>query len=208
MRLPSGDIRANIPVAFAQVWLQEYPGIASITNANGDYVLHNVPFGEGYRVVAKFVATDPAGVSRVYKIRSQDVSVTTAEPVRGDANLDLQLADRTVSGILRDPRGNPVPFATLTLWGETFQTDADGRFEAPPLPPPASSEAEITPITVSVPGYTTSVILALFTPGNLAFVEGTLPSGGETGRSPQITVVRESGGESVRAGGNTTVWAI
>ncbi|MBF0499221.1 MAG: hypothetical protein HQM09_03770, partial [Candidatus Riflebacteria bacterium] len=202
------SVRASVNVSSAAVWLQDNPEIASNTNASGTYILVGVPFGNNNRVVAKFQLKDATGQITTYKVRSPKLVVTDAAPVHADTNLDLQLASNTVSGILLDSQGSPIPFAALEVWGEAFHSDANGRFEAPPLPPPAASETAVETITVKTPGFSSDPITTNFGPPGTTFVEVTVPKVTEANKPPRIMLFRDPSEGSVPGGGKTTVWAV
>jgi hypothetical protein len=151
---------------------------------------------------------DSAGNVTIYKVRSSELSVTDAKPVHADANLELQVASNTVSGVLRDSKGDPIPFATLEVWGESFNTDVEGRFQAPPLPPPGPNAPPFETITVKTPGFVSTVIPAVFGNPGTTFVEVSIPTVLETNMPPRVMLFRDTSAGSVRAGGTASIWAV
>ncbi|MFZ2957448.1 MAG: carboxypeptidase regulatory-like domain-containing protein [Candidatus Ozemobacteraceae bacterium] len=206
VRLPG--LRGAVKIASAAVWLQENFNISSNSDANGDFTLSGISLGNNHRVIARFQLRDSAGNLTTYKIRSPELSVTDTEPVRSDVDLDLQVASNTVAGILRDTQGNPIPFATLLLWGEPFHTDGEGRFLAPPLPPPTATETTVETIIVTVPGYSGDPITTSFGAPGTVFVEATMQKTAESNKPPRIMLFRDPSEKSVAAGGKMTLWAV
>ncbi|MBF0501756.1 MAG: carboxypeptidase regulatory-like domain-containing protein [Candidatus Riflebacteria bacterium] len=201
-------MRTAVRVSSASVWLQDNFNIATSTNASGEFNLGGVPVGGNHRIIARFQLRDESGNITTYKVRSPEISVTNSTPVRSGVNLDLQLASNTVSGILHDAEGNPIPFVTLMVWGEQFHTDANGRFESPPLPPPAASETAVESITINAPGFSEDSFTTSFGPPGTIFVEATIQKVSESHKHPRIMLFRDPTEGSVAASGKTTLWAV
>ncbi|MFZ2955939.1 MAG: carboxypeptidase regulatory-like domain-containing protein [Candidatus Ozemobacteraceae bacterium] len=201
-------LRGAVKIASATVWLQQNFNIASSSDANGNFTLTGIPLGNNQRIIARFQLRDNAGNLTTYKVRSPELPVTETEPVQSDVNLDLQVASNTVAGILRDSQGNPIPFATLMLWGEPFKTDGEGRFLAPPLPPPPATDTTIETIIVTIPGFVVEPITTAFGVPGTVFVEATMQKSSESNKPPRIMLFRDPSEKSVAAGGKTTLWAV
>ncbi|MBF0408036.1 MAG: Ig-like domain-containing protein [Candidatus Riflebacteria bacterium] len=132
------------PVPDAEVWLEDMPSIRTVTDSRGVYLLKMVPPGE-HKIVGKFRHKTQ---DKVYKNISEEINLTIRKLESGGNDLILQQAPNFVSGRLRDVYGRPLPFVTMTLWGESFQTDPDGYFTSPPVPVLYSeNEIKITPPT-------------------------------------------------------------
>lgn len=128
-RTPGLSIRAaaSVPLAGAEVWLEEYPSIRGLTDAQGNYRILGVPAGI-FRVVAKF--NDNVAV---YKMRSNTNTVAENDEIVVD--LGLLKATNIVRGVMTDESGNLLQQGTpVYLWGEIFYIGQNGSFVTPPLP--------------------------------------------------------------------------
>lgn len=127
-------------IASAEVYIEALPHIKTISDDQGKFVLENVPAGT-HNVIAKF--RDLA--HRFYKQRSRPVSIADKPEEIGE--LMVSEAKSVISGILRNTQQQPIAYATLLLWGEAFQTNADGFFTTPPLPTEAATATIFIPQT-------------------------------------------------------------
>ncbi len=169
---PRGLVRGEAfgaPVPGALVWLESNPTDVKTTNANGDYSFVNVAPGL-HRVVAK----TPNGAIRTQKVRSSHLALTTESPV-GMQDLIMKVAEKSFTGVLRYANGEPVPAnIPLSLWGETFYTQADGYFQSPMLPNDEFvAEIIVASTTISDVTVVRAPILATDTP---SFVEAMVPN--------------------------------
>ncbi|MFZ2961039.1 MAG: carboxypeptidase regulatory-like domain-containing protein [Candidatus Ozemobacteraceae bacterium] len=156
----SPSIREAVNVQGVTVWLQDTnPRISQVTDSNGAFHFTSLPFGT-YRVVANLTTSD----GRTYKVRSSDI-ICTQENSIGDVQLSLELANNRAGGILKDPSGNPIAGAILTLWGETFVTDSNGVYVSPPMPDSVILEQ----MSVNRPGYKPSTITVSFSSAGRSF---------------------------------------
>ena len=192
----------NTGIPNVQVWLQDYPNISTTTNASGNYILENVPLGVEHRVVAKF--TMGAGINnRLYKVRSHAVKVLEKVAIQLEINLELKTANNTVSGILRDPDGSPLPNTEIEIWGEKFVTGSNGYFLSPGLP----DTENVDVIKVKGADGTVRPITVVFSPTGTSFVDLTLQKPGDTNISPRILLLREFPDKNVSLGESITLWA-
>jgi len=128
-RTPGLSIRAAVPVpvAGAEVWLEEFPSLKAVSDAQGNYRINGVPAGT-FRVVAKYKDN-----VTVYKMRS--TSNTLVEKDDKVVDLGLLTATNIVRGVMTDENGALLPQGTpVYLWGEVFYIGQNGSFETPPLP--------------------------------------------------------------------------
>lgn len=129
--LAGGSIRAlagSVGVAGAYVWIEERPDLNATTDANGNYVINNVPAGT-FNVVARFTQGNT-------KYKTRQKSVIVEENKSKEVPLNVVEAKNVVKGQLLDENGTPLPLGTkLHLWGEEFEIiDGNGNFISPPLP--------------------------------------------------------------------------
>lgn len=153
-------------VAGAEVYLENLPQIKTISGAQGEFLLENVPPGT-HVIVANLKDTD----NRIYKKRSAAVTVTD-KPVEVGFFALLE-ARSVVKGYLRDVNNNPISNAAMSLWGETFFTSPDGFFTSPPLPAEIS-EARI--VILQAPGFKPFSFSAIFSAAVSPALELTLVS--------------------------------
>lgn len=150
-----GDIAtAAVPVANADVWLEEKPEIRTKSDTNGNFVLTGVPEGN-YHIVCRFISA----ADRQFKMRSTAMAFAGSPINLGDFNLTP--ATSFVTGRLQNLQGQPIIGATLSLWGENFQTDSDGQF----ISPPVTEDIETSTIRIiSAPGFRIFDFQAFFYP--------------------------------------------
>lgn len=151
---PGAALRAaTVPVVGARVWSESSPQVSTVSNTAGNYTLSDLPFGY-HRIVAQRVD----GFGSAYKVRSNSILVNSDVPIVNSVNLDLMPASNFVQGTLQNLDGQPIPNAVMTLWGETFTSDANGYFRSPPLPAVIYAEqirmtpgGSYEPMTLTVP---------------------------------------------------------
>ncbi|MEW5994507.1 MAG: carboxypeptidase regulatory-like domain-containing protein, partial [Candidatus Zixiibacteriota bacterium] len=194
------SVRPEVKVPQATVWLLNDFNVTATTDADGNFSLSPVPYGN-QRVVAKVVRAD----GKAFKIRSGEIPISSEDP-KDAGTVELEQANNRVQGVLLDSKGNPVANATLYLWGEPFTTDAFGRFSSPTLPDSTPVE-EIT--MAPVVGLATQSIVAPFTPQGEAIIISTLCSHGDTKRPPHVWLTsKTTGGDKVAPGERVTLWAV
>ncbi len=170
-----GNIRAAINAANVEVFIESNrTAYNTRTDAEGKYVLTGVPLGT-HRVVA-IIKT---ATGKTYKVRSGEVAVSSAGTAKEATTLLLQQATYNVTGIIKDSNGNPMPNAPITLWGETFYTDASGKFASPLMPNGVAAE-----LKCMVPGYQQTVIPVTFNSPTPQYIEQTIVPTSSTNRPP------------------------
>lgn len=166
-------------VAGAEVYLEDLPQIKTISGAQGEFLLENVPPG-----IHIIVANLKDSSNRVFKKRSAAISVND-KPV--DVGIfALSEARSVIKGYLRDANHNPISNAIMSLWGETFFTDPDGYFTSPPLPS-AISEALI--VILQAPGFKPFSFSAIFSDSVAPALELTLSTHDSSNLSPVLQLI-------------------
>ncbi|MDN5279433.1 MAG: CarboxypepD reg-like domain [Clostridiales bacterium] len=195
------ELRANFNIASAAIWIQEHPEIRTQTAADGSFILQNVPYGSN-RVVAKIESKN----KQVFKTRSNPVSVTEEEPATEVGELSVQFAGKKARIVLRDADGNPVPFATLSLWGETFEANADGTYLTPPLP---DSEVLEEILINAAAGFLADTIVVPFVEDDEAVIVSTLKKSIDKNFAPNVwlTTVKVAG-DKINPGEIVKIWAV
>lgn len=112
-----------------EVWIKEHPEVSALADEDGNYLLENVPFGT-HRVVSR--VQDLSG--RRFINISPRVSVSQAAQLAQIAELELVTATNKVKGKVITRDSKPVADANMSLWGERFVSDSDGKFVTPKLP--------------------------------------------------------------------------
>jgi Raf kinase inhibitor-like YbhB/YbcL family protein len=191
--LPGNGPQAAVLVSGAEVWIEGAPEKKTTTDASGNFTLTGLTFGE-HRVVAKITSG-----GSTFKVRSPALTVNSTTPARQTGALGLLAAGKVIRGILRDNDGNPIPNATLSLWGETFTTNSAGEFVSPPLPD--DETRGLIKVVLAATFQTTSVEALLSSGKTVAFIELALARTGETNRAPLVflsaTKLEPSSGETV-----------
>lgn len=109
--------------------------VTTVTNADGEYVLENVP--EGAEVTVTF----------------EGFTVATL-PLNSDANLDFKIRPDVVTGTVRDEAGQPVGGASVSIGPATTTTAADGTFRIAGVPDNAEVQIRKTgflDVTAAIP---------------------------------------------------------
>ncbi|GAB4274289.1 MAG: hypothetical protein Kow0029_14510 [Candidatus Rifleibacteriota bacterium] len=172
------ELRAAINAENVEVYLESNRSAYSTrTDSEGRFTL-TVPEGT-HNIVA--LITTPSG--KVFKVRSAAVSVSYTNPTAEISNMSLVQATSYITGMVKDASGNPVPNATLKLWGETFYADASGKFISPLMPSGVTAEVKI-----AVPGYQETSLSIDFNNNNPAYIEQTIVAAGATNRAPTATL--------------------
>lgn len=133
-------------VARAMVWLEGNPDKVTLSDDAGNFSLTEVPFAVSHRVICRF---DNAASGEVFLVRSAPFILSGGNPVISLGELTLEPGLYSVSGVLRNQLGQPIPNAQLSLWGIRFKSGLQGSFVSPPLPESASSET----IKIEAAGY-------------------------------------------------------
>lgn len=175
----------------AEVWIEDASEIHTKTDQDGNYTLENVPSGKR-KVVSKYASADK---KTEFKMRSVEVDIDDKTQAPKMSDLELKEAKNSVSGILRDHDGKPLPAGTvLTLWGEKFTVGEGGKFTSPPLPDGFEKEdikVAATPkteaMTIKAPFITQKEAPAQ--------IEVSLPEKGQKGKSfPVAFLMARKGG--------------
>lgn len=141
MQTPGGNA-----VARALVWLENNPGNTALTDENGYFTLTNVPYSAPQRIISRY---DLATTGELFLYRSEPISLSAAESFKQLNELQLSKGLYSISGILKDQLKQPVANARLVIWGIEFKSDANGRFNSPPLP----ESAEIEQLKIYAQGF-------------------------------------------------------
>lgn len=195
------SLRAEAKISKATVWLEEDYEVKSTTDSDGFFALTPVPYGD-QRVVAKLTKTD----GQTYKVRSEEIGISSDAPTKDVGSIELESAQNKVQGVLLDSQGNPVPNATLYLWGEPFETDEFGRYYSPPLPDSTPvEEIKMAPVV----GLASQSIIAPFTAKGEGIIVTTLTVAGDNNHPPRAWLTSENtGGDKVGPGERVSLWAV
>ncbi|MBI3038103.1 hypothetical protein HYY75_03480, partial [bacterium] len=132
--------------------------------------------------------------------------LTQLTPVQSVGELQLELAQNVVQGILRDDKGNPIPNALLVIWGEPFYTDSFGVYTSPPLP--GVETHEIIRV-VEAPGFQPATITTVFSSGISVIQETTLSKLGVTNISPNIALYKDQDNKQfIQPGEKVKFWSV
>lgn len=172
-----------VPVPGAEVWIEGLPFFPhAVTNASGEYIFEHIPLG-AHRLVASYTSR----VTRMpLKCRSGALAVAAGQPAEFPA-MSLFAATKTVSGVLRDSVGTPLPAdMRVIVWGEIITTRVGGCFYGPPLPTAETlTDLSVLPTSASTsptsrPASST-VMVPLVTRGTSQQIDVTIPvTPGET----------------------------
>lgn len=157
---------SNVAPWTGEAWLEEYPAIRATVASSGAFFLTGVPTEQACHVIARLAyppgtALDirtplAAGSIRAASTGADTLWVRSAPILAGSAEiahiLTLQPGMKGLAGFLHDISGKPVSDGTVTFWGITLTTTADGCFRIPDLP---TSTAELS-LTIQAPGRQTN----------------------------------------------------
>lgn len=170
-------LRAQYDGAGVLVHLESDESKSTTADSSGNFVLSNLPAGT-HRIVARIKTLS----GRTFKVRSAPISVSESNPEAVLPQLDLKLADISVSGIIRKADGTPFANARLTLWGESFLTDSNGLFTTPPMVEDTAEQ-----VIIANSGYQTTVLNLNFVL-NAPLVEQIVVTNSATNRAPSVTL--------------------
>jgi hypothetical protein len=183
----SNQLRANLAkaaeinglsVAGARIWLEEKPEIRCISNSDGSFLLENVPPGN-WHVVADFYQGNS-----LLKQRSAVISITNESKNIG--SLAIIEADRRIRGKISNSDGFPAAGIVMSLWGETFQSDIDGSYISPPIPPGLD---KVTVRFVNLSGLMANDMYISFPLSGVSLLDFTLAANGAAWPNPLINIV-------------------
>jgi len=183
----SAAIFPAVPLSGWEVYLESYPSIETVTDANGKFTLTPVPAGN-HRVVVKLLSG-----TQLFKSRSRIISVGGAANEADAGDLPAALATSRVRGILKDIQGNPVTGTPLSLWGEVFFTDTQGSYESPLMPDNSGGV-----ISVKDPRFKSIDLEFVFSSPNPPYLETMMVPPGQTNGAPDVRVLANA--YSVNAG--------
>lgn len=137
-----------LSVEGTRVYIEEKPEFATVVDAQGKFVIRNLPVGK-YHVVAQTVSGTTS-----YKQRSDLIHLTGEfETQELSQALPLVVAPYTVHLRITDLiTDNPINGAKLTVWGADYLTSASGDVEIGPLP------TGFWPMRVEGSGYLAAVV--------------------------------------------------
>ena len=153
-------------------------GHSTVTDSNGNYVLDHLQPGT-YNVVAVIKTAS----NKIYKARSNAVSVSDAQTTKNANPLQVRQATDIVTGYLKNSSGQPIPNARLTLWGSPFYTNASGAFTTPPMP-----NGVTAPIIGNVAGYRAFATNIPFNSVSGQSVEQVIVPINATNRAPNVSL--------------------
>ena len=183
----SAAIFPAVPLSGWEVYLESYPSIETVTDANGKFTLTPVPAGN-HRVVVKLLSG-----TQLFKSRSRIISVGGAANEADAGDLPAAPATSRVRGILKDIQGNPVTGTPLSLWGEVFFTDTQGSYESPLMPDNSGGV-----ISVKDPRFKSIDLEFVFSSPNPPYLETMMVPPGQTNGAPDVRVLANA--YSVNAG--------
>lgn len=179
----AGSILANYSLLSAEgtrVFVESKPEYYALADANGDFLIRNVPAGK-YRLVAHTVS----GVTP-YRQRSDLVDLTgTFETQVVEAPLPLELAPFSVKIHVSDVNSSAPLFAKITVWGFTYQT-LNGSIEVGPFPGGAQSKE----VRVEATGYHPATFLVGFNEAKKSelYVKLTPLTAADANRAPFVEI--------------------
>lgn len=174
-RAAAGDDSTRI-----EVWLEQRPEIRAFCDAQGRYILSNVPVDVSLNVIARW---QEPGNGRTFIQRS--VAFVVAPGMNQEiADTGLELATRRLVVMVRDLFGNPVAAAQFSVWGIQGQTDLQGRLITPAVPGSVNSIV----LTVLAGGFTPFIVeLPVFSNDLGPLIEVNLATQQDARRTPVIS---------------------
>ena len=167
---------AGNPLSGAEVYLEEVPGNRVQSGADGSFTLVDVPSQKSLHVIVKYVF----GGSTIFRARSEPILFSGTD-IRREVSIGVKKADQTLNFILKDSGGNTLPNGTITIWGETFQADSQGKIIV--SMPTGSAEA-----TFAATGFQGQSQAINFSPNSPTDMELGLGPLGSVNRSPLISM--------------------
>ncbi|NLF95801.1 MAG: 6-bladed beta-propeller [Candidatus Riflebacteria bacterium] len=151
VELPAGvDLQFRRALAFSgagvEVWIEQLPDKRSVCDAQGNYLIGDIPPATAYNVVARW---HDQTLDRTYIQRGSSVEVVAGQTSPA-AVTRLEPGENRLTATVRDLFGNPVTSARFSVWGISGTTDLQGRFTTPELP---KSVKSVT-ITIEAGGFT------------------------------------------------------
>ena len=170
----------GVPAPGATVYVEERPDLTATTDAQGRFLIRNVPAGK-YHLIAE---TMPGATA--YKQRSDLISLTgSVTSFQLPAPLQLAVADRRLWLSVKNGGDQAaLPGVNVTLWGRRATTGADGGVELGPLP------SGIWPLQLAAVGFRPRSLLLGFSLNRQQYAEVQMTplTGADPNQAPVVEV--------------------
>jgi hypothetical protein len=122
------DIQAAVagqgrPLAGAFVFIEEFPQYSATTDGNGEFRFDHIPTDYPCHVIVRHQSRVDG---KWFRERSEPFALSPAKRAV-TVTLGVRAADQSLVFVAYDTNGVPIPFARVTIWGETYTTDSLGR---------------------------------------------------------------------------------
>ncbi len=189
----SGSVRDNLQlmnsVQGTKVFLEEKPEFYATADSSGNFIINKVPVGK-YHLIADIVVGPTT-----YRQRTDQVNLT-GEFETQTIGTPMQLVSapyKVKLYVKNNANGNPIPGASLKVWGHKYFTRADGAVEIGPMPD------GVWPVKLEAIGYISSSLLIGFKELRKSELEIKVTPLGSADRNQAPTIEIEQGFKTIKA---------
>ena len=193
-RTPS-EMRFSLSnLAGIKVFLESFSNLYGITDANGKYVIQNVPQG-----IHTLIAEKREGTQVTFRARQENIPVSAptgslqVELSTSDSSqmISMQASPYSLTLFITDTNDKPLYRAKATIWGNEYYSDASGSIFLSDFPG-TDTEAVITMV-----GYKTIKVPVSFGENYNSEIFVKLPQSAENNSAPIVSITYNSNSSAV-----------
>ena len=183
---PAAEMRCSLTsLAGIKVFLEKNSSLYGVTDANGKYVIQNVPQG-----VHTLVAEKREGTQVTFRARQENVTVsaptgsTQVELSSQDTKqmISMQASPYSLTLFITDTSNRPLYRAKATIWGQDYYSDASGTVHLTDFP------GIDTTAVISMVGYKTITVPVSFGDNYNSEIFVKLPQNTESNSAPIVSI--------------------
>ncbi len=182
----AAEMRCSLnSLANIKVFLEKNSNLFGITDANGKYVIQNVPLG-----VHTLIAEKREGTQITFRARQENVAVSAPSGVSSvelssqDSTqmISMQASPYSLTLFITDTNNHPLYRAKATLWGQDYYSDASGTVYLADFP------GIDTTAVISMVGYKTITVPVSFGDNYNSEIFVKLPQNAESNSAPIVSI--------------------
>lgn len=182
----AAEMRCSLgSLAGIKVFLEKFSSLYGVTDANGKYVIQNVPQG-----IHTLIAEKREGTQVAFRARQENVIVSAptgslqVELSSQDSSqiISMQASPYSLTLFITDTNNMPLYRAKATIWGNEYYSDASGSVYLSDFP------GTDTEAVISMVGYKTITVPVSFGDNYNSEIFVQLPQNAETNSAPIVSI--------------------